>query len=384
MPKIIVISAGGTIDSAAVGGKISLSHSHGIIDRYCEKFNIDKSAFDCRSVINVLSENMQISDLQRLVDYLYDVLGTLPSDSEKSEYSGIIITHGTDTLAFTANLLGIIFSHTKLPIIITGSNLPPNEENSDAFDNIKLCCDFIRLGLPGVYVAFNGKIHIATRIGESRPFVHDYPSVIDTPFAVSDGGIRIIEHSCNPCADEIRRERPIIFKSPPRLGKIMLINPYVGLDYNTVNIYTDCCDAVLHGAYHTGSVNSSVSDSTLKNDKSVPKENIGHKTQDSTLIFPNAGYTSEVQNIPENTYQSGDIFSFIRRCRLANMPIFLGPVEDGKLYDGQDRVRSSGVITFSGLPFITAWAKLTAGINYFDNIDSLISFMNTDTFFERI
>ena len=97
MPKIIVISAGGTIDSAAVGGKISLSHSHGIIDRYCEKFNIDKSAFDCRSVINVLSENMQISDLQRLVDYLYDVLGTLPSDSEKSEYSGIIITHGTDT-----------------------------------------------------------------------------------------------------------------------------------------------------------------------------------------------------------------------------------------------------------------------------------------------
>ena len=98
MPKIIVLSTGGTIGSAESGGSIGLSSGGGIIEKYCRKFNIDLSLFDCRSVINVLSENMQISDLQRLVDYLYDVLGALTSDSEKSEYSGIIITHGTDTL----------------------------------------------------------------------------------------------------------------------------------------------------------------------------------------------------------------------------------------------------------------------------------------------
>ncbi|HIZ17350.1 MAG TPA: asparaginase [Firmicutes bacterium] len=384
MPKIIVLSTGGTIGSAESGGSIGLSSGGGIIEKYCRKFNIDLSLFDCRSVINVLSENMQISDLQRLVDYLYDVLGALTSDSEKSEYSGIIITHGTDTLAFTANLLGIIFSHTKLPIIITGSNLPPDEENSDAFDNIKLCCDFINLGLPGVYAAFNGKIHIAARIGESRPFVHDYSSVIDVPFAVSDGSVRLIEHSCNPSADEIRRERPVIFKSPPVLGKIMLISPYVGLDYNSINIYNNCCDAVLHGVYHTGSVDSS---GHAEYDNDLSKFS---KSCNGALMKTGRGcdmsYGCESRNASKSflSLSEGSIFSLAKRCADAKIPIFLGPVDDGKLYDGQDRVRSSGVITFSGLPFITAWAKLTAGINYFDNIDSLISFMNTDTFFERI
>lgn len=80
----------------------------------------------------------------------------------------------------------------------------------------------------------------------------------------------------------------------------------------------------------------------------------------------------------------GGIFSLAKRCADAKIPLFLGPVEEGKVYAGQEKVRRSGVITFSGLSFIAAWAKLTAGINSFDNIDSLISFMNTDTFFERI
>ena len=384
MPKIIVLSTGGTIDSADNGGSIGLSSGGGIIEKYCRKFNINLSLFDCRSVMSILSENMQISDLQRLVDYLYYVLGALTSDSEKSEYSGIIITHGTDTLAFTANLLGIIFAHTKLPIIITGSNLPPNEENSDAFDNIKLCCDFINLGLPGVYAAFNGKIHIATRIGESRPFVHDYPSVIDTPFAVSDGSVRLIEHTCNPSADEIRRNRPVIFKTPPVLGKIMLISPYVGLDYNSINIYNNCCDAVLHGVYHTGSVDSSGNaghDSALSK---FSKSCNGAPTNTGSGCDMSDGCESRSASKRFLPSPEGGIFSLAKRCADAKIPIFLGPVEEGKVYAGQEKVRGSGVITFSGLSLISAWAKLTAGINYFDNINSLISFMNTDTFFERI
>ncbi len=383
MPKIIVISTGGTIGSAADGGKISLLQDDGVISRFCRRFDIDDSLFEYRRVLNVLSENMQLTDLQRLVDCLFELLDS-PAGPTGGEYSGIIITHGTDTLAFTASLLGIIFAHVRIPVLITGSNLPLSDDNTDAFDNLKLCWDFIRLGLPGVYAAFGGKVHLSTRIGQALHFVHDYPPLAGVPLAVRDGdGIKLIDSPANPGIDEIRAERPSLFKPPIGLGKIMLIRPYTGLDYTTINIYSGCCDAVLHGTYHSGSVDSSggvrCDNTSDGSDKGSGVLRCGKPSLGVSAPGSQAG-----ERRPNGSNQLCGIFSLAERCAYARIPLFLGPVDAGRVYSGQEKVRGSGVIPFSGIPLITAWAKLTAGIKFFDNIRNLTSFINTDIFFERI
>ncbi len=328
--KILVISTGGTIDSRINKDVISLGTPGGVIYEYCRVRGKSIENFDCMKAAAVQSENMLTSDLQQIVDFIFGL------DTEP--YSGIIVTHGTDTLAFTANLLGVIFSHIKIPMVITGSNLTADSEGTDAFDNIALSVDFINEGLPGVYIAFGGKVHIATRVGQSKHFTHDFMPLFGNPFAVYEGSQISFIKDLNPTMEQLKQQRPALFKTSPALARVMLITPYMGLDYDNILIDKSCCNAVLHGTYHTGSVNSSC----------------------------------------------GAFEAFAERCRKAGMPLFLGPVEKEKVYKGQEIIRGiKDVHIFSGMPLITAWAKLTAAAKVFD-MQKLVSLMDRSIFFERV
>lgn len=76
----------------------------------------------------------------------------------EKKYDGIVILHGTDTLAWTAALLW----HTvppEIPVVLTGSMLPFGTEGSDASENIRgalICAENTELA--GVYVFFAGRI----------------------------------------------------------------------------------------------------------------------------------------------------------------------------------------------------------------------------------
>jgi len=70
----------------------------------------------------------------------------------------IIITHGTMTMPITAKFLG----ERKLPkiIVLFGSAIPGNKENSDALFNVGLAFASVQLLPHGVYIAMNGKIFL--------------------------------------------------------------------------------------------------------------------------------------------------------------------------------------------------------------------------------
>ena len=52
------------------------------------------------------------------------------------KYDGFIISHGTDTMAYTASALSFMLENLSKPVIITGSQIPLSEVRNDAFDNI--------------------------------------------------------------------------------------------------------------------------------------------------------------------------------------------------------------------------------------------------------
>lgn len=79
-------------------------------------------------------------------------------DQQKSNYDGIVITHGTDTMAYTAAALTFYLQGLPLPVILTGSQIPINAAGSDGAANVKLSILAAQSDLKGVFVAFDGRI----------------------------------------------------------------------------------------------------------------------------------------------------------------------------------------------------------------------------------
>ena len=53
-----------------------------------------------------------------------------------NDYDGFVITHGTDTCAYTAAALSYQLVNLSKPVILTGSQLPIDAEGTDAVINL--------------------------------------------------------------------------------------------------------------------------------------------------------------------------------------------------------------------------------------------------------
>jgi len=88
--------------------------------------------------------------------------------SKRSEYDSFVVTHGTDSMAYTAAYLDCAFAGLDKAVILTGSQLPISYPGTDAIDNLNLALETALAGhKPGVYIAFAGKLlpgHAATKL----------------------------------------------------------------------------------------------------------------------------------------------------------------------------------------------------------------------------
>ncbi|MDR1048255.1 MAG: asparaginase [Synergistaceae bacterium] len=79
-----------------------------------------------------------------------------------SACQAVVLLHGTDTLAWTASALSYLLYDVPVPVVITGSMLPPGEFGSDVADNIYAAFQFaLQLAMykrGGVSVAFAGTL----------------------------------------------------------------------------------------------------------------------------------------------------------------------------------------------------------------------------------
>lgn len=78
-------------------------------------------------------------------------------------YDGFVITHGTDTMAYTASALSYLIQQSPKPIVLTGAQRPIVYENSDSkqniFDSFVCACS----DMCGVIIVFHGKVILGTR-----------------------------------------------------------------------------------------------------------------------------------------------------------------------------------------------------------------------------
>lgn len=73
------------------------------------------------------SANMTVREWNNIASVIYE---------KYNDYTGFVVLHGTDTMAYTASALSFILSGLDKPVILTGSQIPLAEVRSDGRDNL--------------------------------------------------------------------------------------------------------------------------------------------------------------------------------------------------------------------------------------------------------
>ncbi len=255
--KILVIFTGGTIGSTESAGYISPDGSkpYKLLNLYRKcaeeyKDNTDVS-FDILSPYQILSENITCDNFRMLSECLKSV--------SQSLYDGIIITHGTDTLQYTAAFTSYIMTGSAIPVVLVSANYVLEDPRSNGADNFYYAVRFIcqKKGT-GVFVSYRNtgdypRIHCAARIIMHQAYSDDVYSVCNSYYGYFDGG-RFVYNKNIPIARQTQRN---IFNVPDgsSFSGILVIHPYPGMEYVMPG---DNIKAVLHYTYHSGTLCSSL------------------------------------------------------------------------------------------------------------------------------
>ena len=87
---------------------------------------------------------------------------------------GVLVLHGTDTLAYSAAALSFLLLGLPVPVVLTGSMLPAGAENSDAWPNLFGALQALHDGVPaGVHLYFNGAVMHGARVSKLRSDAFD-------------------------------------------------------------------------------------------------------------------------------------------------------------------------------------------------------------------
>ena len=107
-------------------------------------------------------------------------------------YDGFVVSHGTDTMAYTAAALSYLIQGAKKPVILTGAQKPISFDSTDSKINLTdafLCAASDRLH--GVMIVFNGKVIQGTRACKTRSKSYEAFSSINYPYlaVLQDGSL---------------------------------------------------------------------------------------------------------------------------------------------------------------------------------------------------
>ncbi len=139
LPTIAILHTGGTISSRVsydTGGVFAQFSPEELLTKFPELK--DMANITSREVMNMMSEDIRFSH--------YRLLGKAIQEEIKKGVDGIIIGHGTDTIAVTAAALAFMFEYVPIPIILVGAQRSADRGSSDARLNMLSAAYFITQG----------------------------------------------------------------------------------------------------------------------------------------------------------------------------------------------------------------------------------------------
>jgi len=230
MKKILLLTTGGTIASRPTGeGLAPEMDGAGLLARLggaAEQYDLT-----IRDLLRLDSSNIQPEEWQLIARAIY---------AARNDFDGVVVTHGTDTMAYTAAVLSFMLRGIAIPVVLTGAQLPIEHPLTDALENMRTALAMAAGGVGGVFLAFDRKVILGTRAVKTRTTDFDAFESVNWPLAgrVNAGGLHIdpaaIPAADGPCVlrEELCRDVFLIKLTPglnPEIFDMLLAMHYRGV-----------------------------------------------------------------------------------------------------------------------------------------------------------
>lgn len=185
LPKISILHTGGTIASKVdyrTGAVVAKFTPQDIIEMFPELAEI--ANIKSRLIFQMFSEDFEPEH--------WGILAKEALDEIKEGAGGVIITHGTDTMAYTSTALSFMLQNLPVPIIIVGSQRSSDRGSSDANLNLVSAVRFIaNTDFAGIAVCMHATssdkfcyIHKGTNVRKMHSSARDaFKSINSKPIA---------------------------------------------------------------------------------------------------------------------------------------------------------------------------------------------------------
>ncbi len=240
MKKILMLGTGGTIASEMTPDGLSPELTPAQLLRYVPGIS-SIAEVDCLELFNIDSTNMTPAHwvaVARALREHYD------------RYDGFVISHGTDTMAYTAAALSYLVQGARKPIVLTGAQKPINYDSTDSKLNLMdafvcACSETVH----GVCIVFSGRVIVGTRARKTCSKSFTAFSSINYP----DLGI-LHDHRLMTYIEPAVLPRPLFFDTLDE--NVGLIKMIPGTDNELLEYLLERKDALLVECFGVGGLPS--------------------------------------------------------------------------------------------------------------------------------
>lgn len=169
LPKILLLSTGGTIAS-------KIDYRTGAVTPILTAEELNSSVPELGKIANITAEALLSEYSENIMPEHWLQIAEKINEYSKSDYTGIIIAHGTDTMHYTSSFLSFALAGFPIPIVLVGSQRSSDRASSDAALNLIGATKFItESNTKGIYIVMHldendetVACHIGTRVRKNH------------------------------------------------------------------------------------------------------------------------------------------------------------------------------------------------------------------------
>jgi len=245
LPKIALLSTGGTIASkidyrtGGVHAALSASELYSSVPELRHHASIDPEV-----LLSEYSENLRPAHWTMIADKVAEKVNT-------GKYRGIIVSHGTDTMHYTAAALSFALTGLPIPVVLVGAQRSSDRPSSDAALNLLGATVFAAGSeFAGVFIAMHAgpsddviACHVGTRVRKNHTSRRDaFESIDVNPVALVKNNLIEMQRSEIKLAK--RTEGSFVAKTRFN-GKVGLLKYYPGFDPELIEHSAKACRVII-------------------------------------------------------------------------------------------------------------------------------------------
>lgn len=258
-PRILLLHTGGTfgmtLDAASqalapgasqghTAEEVSAAQIESLASRIPE---LDVLArIEARVLCNLDSSDMGPAQWEAIARTIHEAWDT---------FDGVVVVHGTDTLAFTACALAFFLTGLTKTVVVTGSQRPLLALRTDARANLIDSVELAATGVPEVLVCFDGLVHRGTRATKySNEHLHAFRSPNASPLGHLGVHFRLRSKLSRKPLPPLARTRPGLETAVSTRITCLDAAPGVGIDPSLVDAILATSEGIVLKGFGVGNL----------------------------------------------------------------------------------------------------------------------------------